>query len=106
VLASGGWVCGGKAYAGDIPLYSPEKSVGRLVRSLCLNKTIESIVVVCEQKGITQYGLPLDKFNKAFLLDKTLPEPWLDVVEQCSDQVLQVGSTTELVQILSEAIKS
>jgi cyanophycin synthetase len=105
VLASGGWVCGGKAYAGDVPLYSPGKSVGRLVRSLCLNKTVESIVVVCEQRDITQHGLPLDKFNKAFLLHKTLPEPWLDVIEQCSDQVLQVGSATELVQRLSEAIQ-
>ncbi|MTW23196.1 hypothetical protein [Allochromatium palmeri] len=83
-----GWVYGGQAGVGSLPLSVGRQGWARL-HAVLRNQRVERCLMIVAAEEILHKGLPVDRVESAWVAPSALPETWLSVVERHAGQVVR-----------------
>jgi cyanophycin synthetase len=86
-----GWVIGKQVGIGKTDLLQRTPLLHARVRTLLINRVVESIVVVCSTDELQAEGLPVDRLDHVYLQDSSIDTAWRKVLSHCSRQLTETA---------------
>lgn len=85
------WVTGHEAFVDGMPLRCGDPAPWGAVRMALRYRCVERLLIVSSVDEIVRHGLPVDKVRLTVLDGVELSDPWREVLQRCSIEIMSGG---------------